>query len=451
MSPYRSSISRRQFVQGGSLALAATVLNPRLSRASQTAPLPIPLTEFAYNSITLKSPLHEEQRQHTYALLMDISDDALLKPFREMVGQPAPGENIGGWYEYKADYNYQKDDAGFAPSATYGQWVSALARDYAITGDQATRERVLRLNRLYAKTIAPEYYSRNRFPTYCYDKLVLALIDSHTFANDPHAFAILDATTRIAAPQLPGRALDRDKQAAWRAGRDPSWSWDESYTMPENLFLAYQRGAGKQYRDMAFQYLDDESYFDPLSRGENAMAGKHAYSYVNALSSGMQAYMVGGSTKHLRAVENGFAILLAQSYATGGWGPDEKLRATNSGDLGESLEKTHNSFETPCGSYAHFKITRYLLRVTGDSRYGDSMERVMYNTVLGSKTMERDGRAFYYSDYNNEGTIAGPAAREHCHRWPQITASTLTFVGRGWCMSTCIFRRLCAGVKARRR
>jgi DUF1680 family protein len=41
--------------------------------------------------------------------------------------------------------------------------------------------------------------------------------------------------------------------------------------------------------------------------------------------------------------------------------------------------------------------------VTRDSRYGDSMERVMYNTVLGAKPLEPDGHAFYYSDYNFDG------------------------------------------------
>ena len=68
-----------------------------------------------------------------------------------------------------------------------------------------------------------------------------------------------------------------------------------------------------------------------------------------------------------------------------------------------SLANTHASFETPCGSYAHFKLTRYLLRVTRDSRYGDSMESVMYNTVLGAKPLMPDGRTFYYSDYNFKG------------------------------------------------
>jgi DUF1680 family protein len=106
-------------------------------------------------------------------------------------------------------------------------------------------------------------------------------------------------------------------------------------------------------------------------------------------------------------------MLTAQSFATGGWGPEEQLRAPGSGDLGKSLKERHDSFETPCGSYAHFKLTRYLLRVTRDSRYGDSMERMMYNTILGAKPLLSDGSTFYYSDYNFHGRkIYKP------NRWP---------------------------------
>jgi DUF1680 family protein len=96
-------------------------------------------------------------------------------------------------------------------------------------------------------------------------------------------------------------------------------------------------------------------------------------------------------------------ITTTQSFATGGWGPDESFRAPGTGALNASLTGTHHSFETPCGSYAHFKLTRYLLRVTRNGRYGDSMERVLYNTVLGAKRLEPNGRAFYYSDYHSPG------------------------------------------------
>jgi DUF1680 family protein len=92
-----------------------------------------------------------------------------------------------------------------------------------------------------------------------------------------------------------------------------------------------------------------------------------------------------------------------QSYATGGWGPNETFQVPNTGALYASLTNTKHSFETPCGSYAHFKLTRYLLRVTRDGRYGDSMERVLYNTVLGAKQWQPDGRSFYYSDFSNSG------------------------------------------------
>jgi uncharacterized protein len=397
-----SSISRRKFIQAISLATAAATTSAHWLSASP-APIPssVPLDQFEYGDVTLFSELHERQLDQTHALLMSLSDDSLLKPLRQMSGLPAPGEDLGGWYHFNPDLEVGKENnVGFAPSCPFGQWVSALARYYAIRKDQPTRDRVLRLNRLYAETISGEYYDKNRFPTYCYDKLVCGLIDSHKYAGDPDAFSILDRTTNAALPHFPKSAVEHDVK--WRLDKDETWTWDESYTISENLFLAYQRGAGGRYRDLGRQYLDDD-YYGPLSEGQNVLAGRHAYSYVNSLSSAMQAYLTLGSEKHLRAARNGFEMLVAQSFATGGWGPDELLRAPNSDDIYDSLTKSHASFETPCGSYAHFKLTRYLLRVTRDSRYGDSMERVMYNTVLGAKPLMPDGRTFYYSDYNFQG------------------------------------------------
>ena len=365
---------------------------------------------------------------------------------------------MGGWYRYEPDYDWRTFDAGFAPSATFGQWVSALARAYAITGSQAARDKVLRLNRLYAQTIDGQFYENNRFPAYCYDKLVCGLIDSHQYCGDPDAFAILEKTTDTALAHLPAHAIEHGQ--SWRPGKDESWTWDESYTLPENLFLAYQRGAGERYRALGVRYLNDV-FFDRLAAGQNDLAGRHAYSHVNSLCSAMQAHLTIGSEKHLRAAKNGFDMLAAQSFVTGGWGPDETLRATGSADVYESLTKTHSGFETPCGSYAHFKLTRYLLRVTRDSRYGDSMERVMYNTILGAKPLERDGRAdalaiagamagsrssarrrpercsgrggrFIIRTTTSRAArfirrTAGPAVRGRWRRWRPITGSILIF------------------------
>lgn len=412
MEVFVHPLSRRRFVQSSTLAAAAIATRGAWSSLAFAEPLDHSqfLSQFDYGEVLLSSDLQMRQMQQTHATLMQLSDDSLLKPFREMAGMPAPGKDLGGWYHYEPDY--KGGDYGFAPGANYGQWVSALARFYAITGDDATRDKVLRLNRLYAQTISSDFYSRNRFPAYCFDKVVLGLLDSHTYLRDSQAFAILNRTTDTALPHLPPHAIEHG--TPWRPDKHGAiWTWDESYTMPENLFLAYQRGAGRRYYDLAFHYLDDKTWFEPLSRGENVLAGRHAYSYVNSLSSAMMAYIVGGSEMHLRAARNAFRMVVDQSYATGGWGPDEQLRAPGTNDVYNSLQNSHASFETPCGSYAHFKLTRYLLRVSRDSRYGDSMERVMYNTVLGAKSLQDDGKAFYYSDYNYDGKRVF-----HVSTWP---------------------------------
>jgi len=415
----RPNFARRRFVASAALlAAGGTAPYGTLARALGSGGVSL-LQPFGYGDVTLHSALHEQQLETHLQLLMSLDEDSLLKPFRQMVGQYAPGAALGGWYDY--DTEHHGIDGAYAPSATFGQWVSALARMYAIRGTPEIRERVLRLNRLYAQTIAGQYYENNRFPAYCYDKLVCGLIDSHTFAKDPQAFRILEHTTDTALPHLPGRAIANG--TGWRPGKDDSYNSDESYTISENLFLAYQRGAGPRYSTLGRTYLDD-LYFNPLSGGHSDFAGRHAYSYINALSSAMQAYLTLGSARHLHAARYGFELLGAQSFATGGWGPDETLRAPRSPDLYASLTNTHNSFETPCGSYAHFKLTRYLLRVTADSRYGDSMERVMYNTVLGAKPILADGRTFYYSDYNQNGRKVYSDRRWPCcsGTLPQVAA-----------------------------
>ncbi|HEY1272865.1 MAG TPA: beta-L-arabinofuranosidase domain-containing protein [Terriglobales bacterium] len=404
-------ISRRSFLQSASLSVAGAA-TCGFSLPSWSAPslLSRPLEEFTYRDVDITSELHERQLRNTHEVLMELSEDSLLKPIRRMGGLPAPGAELGGWYLYDPNYDWHTFDAGFAPGATFGQWVSALARMYAINGSQETREKVLRLNRLYAKSVTGEFFESNRFPTYCYDKIVLGLIDAHRWCEDPEAFSILEKTTDTALPHMPKKAIRHG--TPWREGKDESYTWDESYTIAENLFLAYQRGAGERYKALGKQYLADE-YYDPLSEGQCNFAGRHAYSHVNSLSSAMQAYLTLGSEKHLRAARNAFDMLAAQSYATGGWGPDEQLRAPGSDDVFNSLSNTHNTFETPCGAYAHFKLTRYLMRVSGEPRYGDSMERMMYNTILGAKPLRADGRTFYYSDFNFQGK------KVYCdHRWP---------------------------------
>ena len=422
--------SRRSFLKTASAVAAATCAARAVPAWAVTdrgtVAVETPLTTFAYSDIELLDSPLKRQFDQNHARFLNLDDDRLLKVFRQVAGLPAPGEDMGGWYDLTGFSLERNDFNGFIAGHSFGQYLSALARAYAVTGSEPTRAKVSRLVRSYAETLDPKakFFIDYRLPAYTYDKLSCGLIDAHEFAHDPMAMDVHEKLTHAMVAYLPEKALSRQEQRS-RPHKDTSYTWDETYTLPENLFLAYQRSGKPFYRNMAKQYLEDDTYFNPLAQGNNVLPFEHAYSHVNAFSSAIQAYVTLGSEKHLRAATNGFDMLVkTQSFATGGWGPDEAFGEPGRGQLGDSLTSTHASFETPCGAYGHFKITRSLLRVTKDPKYGDSMERVLYNTILGAWPIEADGTSFYYSDYATTGKKVWYGQKWPCcsGTFPQLAA-----------------------------
>lgn len=400
------SSSRREFLKSAGVSTAGVLAVrslPAWARWPATLPIVPRLSVFGYSSVQLLEGPFRTQFEQNHHLFLHLDENGMLKPFRQRQGLPAPGPDLGGWYDNADDFNHKDNFHGFIAGHSFGQYLSALSRAYAVTGSKRTQAKVHRLVRAFAETVEPsgKFYIDYRLPGYTFDKTCCGLIDAHEFAADPIALTVLKAATDAVLPHLPEKALSRAEQEA-RPHQDISYTWDETYTLPENFFLAYQRSGDKRYRDLASRFIYHE-YYDALAENHNALPGKHAYSHVNTLSSAMQAYLNLGDEKYLHAAVNGFRMVQEQSYVTGGWGPNEAFVEPGKGLLAASLGTTHASFETPCGAYGQFKITRYLLRVTLDSQYGDSMERVLYNTVAGAKPILPDGTSFYYADYHQDG------------------------------------------------
>jgi DUF1680 family protein len=121
----------------------------------------------------------------------------------------------------------------------------------------------------------------------------------------------------------------------------------------------------------------------------------HAYSHVNTFSSAAMACDVLGDASYLEILKNGYDYLQhTQVYATGGYGPNERFMAPD-GSLGRALETRSDTAEIVCGSWAGFKMARYLMRFTGDARYGDWIERLFYNGVGAALPLMGRGRNFY--------------------------------------------------------
>jgi DUF1680 family protein len=384
-------LNRRTFLKTAAAAATMSRTHGFASAPAGTESREV-LQEFAYSDVRLNGGPLKEHYDLARAHYLALDDDRLLKVYRERAGLPAPGKDMGGWYDLN----------GFVPGHSLGQYISGLARIGASTGDATCHAKVQALVNGFAATLEKDNQSilrpeTNLWICYTLDKHFVGLIDAYTLSNVTEGRELLNRVLAGSASLLPAKGRDRIGK------KDPPY--DETYVMPENLFAAYAITNNSAFRDLAMKYLLDREYFDPLSNGENPLPGQHAYSHAIALSSAGKAYLVEGNAKYKRAMQNAFTLLTTQQqFASGGWGPNETFIEPHKGQLYDSLSTTVDHFETPCGSYAATKLARYLLRFTGDSRYGDNLERVVYNTILAVKPPDSDGNYPYYSTYSPNGT-----------------------------------------------
>ena len=137
-------LTRREFVQIGATIAALMSCGNAWSATSQPSPdfeHGNPLSEFGYGDVNLSPGLHQAQFEQTHEILMGLDEDSLLRPMRLAAGLPAPGRDLGGWL---------LDDRW---RGTFGQWLSALSRYYAASGDESSRAKVHRLVEAFGKTI----------------------------------------------------------------------------------------------------------------------------------------------------------------------------------------------------------------------------------------------------------------------------------------------------------
>ena len=130
-------LSRRSFVKAAA-AFAASWLGALSAACGSQARTREPLRQFGYAQVQLTGaqltggPLAEHY-DALHAHYLSLSNDRLLKVYRERAGLPAPGADMGGWY----------DPEGLCAGATvWASTSSGLARFGACTGDAACHDKV---------------------------------------------------------------------------------------------------------------------------------------------------------------------------------------------------------------------------------------------------------------------------------------------------------------------
>ncbi|MHC4165461.1 MAG: beta-L-arabinofuranosidase domain-containing protein [Planctomycetota bacterium] len=276
---------------------------------------------------------------------------------------------------------------------------------------RAIRDKAVYLMDEWGKTIADDGFFGYRAPPhnpghYIYEKTVGGLVDMYEYIGTENAVEYLGKITDWAE-----KNLDRSNPYAL-----PS----EWYTLSENLYRAYELTGDKRYFDFAkvWEYTD---FWSILARGESPFReilktnpkheSYHGYSHVNTLSSAAMAYRVTGDQHYLDTIVNAYQFLQdTQCFATGGSCPEEQLVVPDGLPetlvgirRGKSNVDVRFHFETSCGSWAGFKLARYLQSFTGQAHYGDWIERLIYNGVGALIPMNDYGMIMYGSKYHLYG------------------------------------------------
>jgi uncharacterized protein len=342
---------------------------------------------FDYRGVSLNDGPLLRQVQEVRACYLRVPNDDYLKGFRQRAGKPAPGADLGGWYTPGTFH-------------VFGQVLSGLARMYAATGDEACRDKLNALIREWSLCIESDGYFYSTKPPspphYIYEKMVGGLLDAYHYGGNREALAHLDRITGWAE-----KNLDHSNPYVFNTLAGIT----EWYTLSENLYRAYLLTAQPRYRDYAqtWEYSNYWNLFtQPGADIFRASPGYHAYSHVNTLSGAAAAYAVTGQRRYLDIIRNAYDYLQAhQVYATGGYGPAERLVPDPL--LVEYLDTLENHWETQCSCWAAFKLAKYLISFTGDARYGDWVERLVINGLGASLPMSADGRVMYYAGHGLSG------------------------------------------------
>ena len=397
--------SRREFMKVVVGAACSSFTGLHSASADQPRSIPTShrkLEQFDYSGVTLLAGRLKDQYEGARDFFFNIPNDNLLFGFRQRAGLEAPGKPLIGWYGGAPDGPGVSEIISPDKYNAFGQYISGMARMAKASNDSPMRDKMSTLIAEWAKTIEPDgyfFYSRRPWtPHYIYEKTVCGLVDAYAFGDDKEAVNHLDRITAWAE-----KNLDRSRKTPLLDGVTPSANGTEWYTLSENLYRAFQVTGDARYR-MFGELWHYNNYWGMFNGSvKQNPYGRHAYSHVNTFSSAAMAYSVTGDPQYLATIVNAHDWLQrTQVYATGGFGPGERIM-TPDGSLGKELDTNGNTFETVCGSWAIFKMSRYLMAFTGEAKYGDWIEKTIYNGIGSALPLQPDGSNFYYSDYRMGG------------------------------------------------
>ena len=395
-----NALSRRRFVTGVAAAAGAalvpaqslaTVLQDPGANRTRTSPiadrvawraLPFPMKQVRL----LPGPV-KNAADVNLQYMRSLPDDRLLHSFRATAGLASSAEPFGGW---------EKPDSELRGHFCGGHYLSACALAYASTGDEDFKKKgdalVAELAKCqarngYLSAFPIEFFDRLRerkkvwAPFYTIHKVMAGHLDMHTLAGNAQA---LETT---------------QKMAGWTA----SWSEPLSYDHMQRVLRTEYGGMGEVLANLAavsgrreslglVRRFEKKSFYDPLAEHRDELKGLHVNTHIPQVIAAARMYELTRDSRYRDIAEYFWEQVTGErSYCTGGTSNGEGWD-TDAGKLSKALSPDTTE---DCCAYNMMKLTRHLFGWSGQARYMDYYERLLFNHRLGTIDPET-GTTMYY-------------------------------------------------------
>jgi DUF1680 family protein len=334
--------------------------------------------------------------------LLDLQPDRMLAFLRQRAGLDPKAQGYGGW-----------DGPGRQLTGHIaGHYLSAVSMMYATTGDVRFKQRAddlvaglqeiqnaqkdgyigalldgkgvdgkVRFQDLSKGEIHSGGFDLNGLwsPWYVEHKLFAGLRDAYHLTGNRTA---LDVEVKFAGwvESIVGNLSDEQIQRMLAT---------EFGGMNEVLADLYADTNDPRWMKLSDKF-EHRAVVDPLSKGEDILAGKHANTQVPKMLGELERYVYTGNETDEKAATFFFdEVSEHHSFATGGHGKNEYFGQPDKMD-----DMVDGRTAESCGTYNMIKMARALFSLEPDARYADFIERADLNAILGGQDPE-DGRVSY--------------------------------------------------------
>ena len=380
------------FLQALPYAHAATV-QPKVP--IKAVPLPL-------SSVRLTGGPLKKAQDLDAQYLLELQPERMLAFLRQRAGLDAKAQGYGGW-----------DGPGRQLTGHIaGHYLSAISLMYASTGDARFKQRVddfvselqniqnaqkdgyigalmdakgvdgkVRFQDLSKGEIRSGGFDLNGLwsPWYVEHKLFAGLHDAYHLTGNRTA---LDVEIKFAGwvESIVGNLNDDQIQKMLAT---------EFGGMNEVLAELYVDTGDPRWLKLSDKF-EHHAIVDPLSKGQDILAGKHANTNIPKMIGELERYIDTGDETDGKAATFFFdEVSLHHSFATGGDGKNEYF-----GQPDKMNDMIDGRTAESCATYNMIKMARTLFSLGPDARYADFVERADLNAILGGQDPE-DGRVSY--------------------------------------------------------